>query len=780
MRIGNPFRRNRSAAAIGELAVAAQGAGGDTSGWRAATEAKGWRGTLFGRIRIATQLYVSIGVAVLLTLLASLVAWFSFNSIGDAQGQVNEGSVPELASAFGIAQYGQTLVAAAPNLTVAQSREELLRVSAEIDVAYTAFEDQVTALEDQAGVDPNRIQTIRNYANTLLSNIEAISTQTDDTFELADRRTYLQARLTTLGGELDSVLVPAIDDQYFFTQTGYRDLEQPQAQRLEHFSEGQVERYRRLVEIQSDAKIAIEELTSAFTLSELRLTDSFRDQFKAAAGRIDGNVNTLTGTAIHDELQPILSELSDLGLATNGIFDVVHGQLRIADIQRRLLESNRALSIELLAEVDALVSTSQAGTVEATAASEQAIRTGRILLVVIGVLSIGAALLIIWLFIGRILLRRLGVLSNRMQSMAEGDLESGVDIGGQDEIAVMASALEVFRRHALEVQRLNLVEQLAGELKDKNDELESVLGELQQAQGQIVLREKLAALGELTAGVAHEIRNPLNFMNNFSEASQELVDELKEIFEDEKLDLDEERKSYMDEVVGDLHDNLGRIKSHGDRANRIVHDMLQIGRDTGEWESIDMNILVNQQYRLAYHSQRATDADFNLTAEEDYDPDIGTVEVVPQELGRVFLNMVANSCYATDMRRKALREAGGEEADSYEPRLWLKTRREEEWIRVTVRDNGVGMPEDVANKIFNPFFTTKPAEKGTGLGLAISNDIVRRHGGSISVDTKPNEYTEMTILVPLVPAKNAAEAEGAQTDGEPEMTEPIEAAEAGD
>ena len=389
-------------------------------------------------------------------------------------------------------------------------------------------------------------------------------------------------------------------------------------------------------------------------------------------------------------------------------------------------------------------------------------------------------MLIIWLYIGRILLRRLGVLSNWMQSMAEGDLESGVDIGGQDEIAVMASALEVFRRHALEVQRLNLVEQLAGELKDKNDELEGVLGELQQAQGQIVLREKLAALGELTAGVAHEIRNPLNFMNNFSEASQELVDELKEIFGDEKLNFDEERKSYMDEVVGDLYDNLGRIKSHGDRANQIVNDMLQIGRDSGEWENIDMNILVNQQYRLAYHSHRATDADFNLTAEEDYDPDIGTIEVIPRELGCVFLNMVANSCYATDLRKKSLREAGGGEADSYEPRLWLKTRREDEWIRVTVRDNGVGMPEDVANKIFNPFFTTKPAEKGTGLGLAISNDIVRRHGGWISVDTKPNEYTEMTILVPLVPAKNASEAEGAQVDGEPETAEPIEAAEAGD
>ena len=746
--------------------MATEGADVDASEWHAPRGGMGLRGTLLGRIRIGTQLYGSIAVVVTLTLLASLVAWFSFNSIGAAQGRVNEGSVPELASAFGIAQYGQTLVAAAPSLTVAQSREDLLRVTAEIDTAYNAFEDQVTALEAQEGVDPNRIQSIRIYANTLLSNIEAISTQTDDTFELSDRRAYLQTRLGTLGVELDAVLVPEIDDQYFFTQTGYRGVDQPQVQRLEHFSEGQVERYRRLVEIQSDAKIATEELASALTLADVRLVDSLRDQFAAATGRIDRNVDTLVGTSIHEQLQPILVELSELGLGTNGIFDVVHGQLRIADTQAQLLESNRALSIELLSEVDGLVSISQAGTVEATEASAQAIRTGRILLVVIGALSIAGALLIIWLFIGRILLRRLSVLSNRMQSMAEGDLESGVDIGGQDEIAVMASALEVFRRHALEVQRLNLVEQLAGELKDKNDQLEGVLGELRQAQGQIVLREKLAALGELTAGVAHEIRNPLNFMNNFSEASQELVDELREILEDEKVQLNEEKKTYVDEVVGDLHANLGRIKSHGDRANRIVHDMLQIGRDSGEWEAIDMNILVNQQYRLAYHSHRATDADFNLTAEEDYDPNIGTIEVIPQELGRVFLNMVANSCYATDMRRKALRESGSEEAEPYYPKLSLKTRREDEYIRVTVRDNGIGMPEEVVNKIFNPFFTTKPPEKGTGLGLAISNDIVRRHGGSISVDTVVNEYTEMTILVPLVPAKNTPvpEANGAEPE----------------
>ncbi len=724
---------------------------------RQVTLVRGIWGRMLGRVRIATQLYISIGGAVMLTLLASLVAWFSFNSIGEAQVQVNEGSVPELASAFGIAQYGQTLVTAAPSLTVAENRAEFRRVIEEIDVAYDAFEGEMVALEAQPGVDPEQIRVIREYANTLLSNIDSIAIQTNGTFELNDRRGAQQSRLSTFGLQLDGVLVPEIDNQFFFIMTGYHGNAQPQVQRLEHFSEEQVERYRRLVEIQSDAKIGSEQLASAFTATDPRLVDSLRDEFAAATSRIDRNMTTLQGTEIHAKAQPILGELSELGLGETGIYNVVLSSLQIAEAQRRLLESNRALSINLLAEVDVLVMESQAGTVDATAASAQAIRTGRILLVAITALSVIGALLVIWLFIGRVLLRRLNMLSNRMRSMADGDLESTVDIGGQDEVAVMASALEVFRRHALEVQRLNLVEQLASELQDKNEELEDVLGKLQQVQGQIVLREKLAALGELTAGVAHEIRNPLNFMNNFSEASRELIDELKEVITDDKFQLPDDQRSYVDEIVRDLQENLGRIKSHGDRANRIVHDMLQIGRDTGAWENVDMNILVDQQYRLAYHSQRATDSEFNVTMEGDYDPNIGTVEVIPQELGRVFLNMVANACYATHLRRKNLEAES--QGNGYTPTLWLKTRREDDKVRVTIRDNGVGMPDEVKDRIFNPFFTTKPPEKGTGLGLAISNDIVRRHGGAIYVDTKVNEYTEMTIDIPLDSAKSATREE---------------------
>jgi len=246
----------------------------------------------------------------------------------------------------------------------------------------------------------------------------------------------------------------------------------------------------------------------------------------------------------------------------------------------------------------------------------------------------------------------------------------------------------------------------------------------------------------------------LNFVKNFSEVSEELIDELKEALEDIKEQIPEDDRSYIDEITGDLTGNLKRIQSHGERANRIVHDMLQMGRGSGDLQPTDINGLLDEYARLAYHSARASDSEFQLDILRDLDPDMGDVDVIPQDLGRVFLNMVGNACYATDEKRKA------GEADGYEPTISLKTRRGEENIEIRIRDNGNGMPPHVVEKIFNPFFTTKPTGEGTGLGLAMSSDIVREHGGHIQVETEPGEFTEMIIELPLEPPLKQAE-EGA-------------------
>ncbi len=705
------------------------------------------------RSRISTQLYLTIGGAVVLTISASLVGWFLLNRVGEVQQVVNEGSVPELAAAFGVAQYTNALVAAAPRLASAASPEDFRDVMIDISESHAAFEEQLAVLE---GMEGGRapFERIQAHSDTLISNIIALRDEVAASFELLQRREDLRLELEQLRVRLDNIMAPAIDDQLFYTMTGYRELGSPPESRSEHFSENEFGRYRYLAELQADATLSTQLLASAFTLTEASLVEPLRERFEAVASRIERNLSDLETTPLHDELAPVFARLIELGLGEASGFNLLVQELRLSERQFELLGGNQAIAIELVAEVDGLVSTVQRNTEDATMASEDAILTGRNVLLTISAVSVGSALLIAWLFVGRVLLFRLEQLSRWMRRMASGDLETTVDIGGKDEVADMAAALEVFRRHAIEVQRLNLVEKLADELKGKNEQLESVLEDLRNAQDQIVMREKLAALGELTAGVAHEIKNPLNFVKNFSEVSEELIDELKEALEDIEEQIPEDDRSYIDEITGDLTGNLKRIQSHGERANRIVHDMLQMGRGSGDLQPTDINGLLDEYARLAYHSARASDSEFQLDILRELDPDMGDVDVIPQDLGRVFLNMVGNACYATDEKRKA------GEADGYEPTISLKTRRGEKNIEIRIRDNGNGMPPHVVEKIFNPFFTTKPAGEGTGLGLAMSSDIVREHGGHIQVETEPGEFTEMIIELPLEPPLKQAE-EGA-------------------
>ena len=706
--------------------------------------------------RISTKLYMGIGGAVVMTLAASLVGWFSFNRVGDVQRRVNEGSVPELAAAFGIAQYGGILANAAPSLAAASTSLELFQEGERVDQTVLTFEEQMAVLE-QSDSDDASVEQIRQSADMLTSNIEEIRSEVSARLQITDQRTAQQGELVGLRNQVSSVLIPAIDDQLFYTLTGYSDLDAPPVPRSEHFSEGEVFRYRRLAELEADANIASDLLATAFTLSDKTLLEPLRERFEAAASRIDRNLAALAGTQFHTDAAPIFSRLRELGLGRDNSFDLAASEFEIVEHNQDLLAQNSELSLTLVTEVDSLVRASQEGVEEATTASEQAIGTARTLLLAISGVSVVAALLIIWLFVGKVLLRRIALLSDWMRRMAGGDLEVIVPISGRDEVADMAATLEVFRRHALEVQRLNLVEQLADELQGKNEQLEGVLTELHRAQDQIVTREKLAALGELTAGVAHEIKNPLNFVKNFAEASEELIVELKEVLNDAGNDLSEENRSYINEIAGDLTANVDRIRSHGERADRIVRDMLMMGRDSGEWQLTDINGLIEQHAQLSFHSVRALDPDFQLDIQQDLGPDVGELNVIAQDLGRVFLNMVTNAGHATRERHRSEIASGNE---AFQPTIWLKSMRADEHIEVRIRDNGTGMPPEVIEKIFNPFFTTKPTDQGTGLGLSISSDIIRRHGGNIQVESEPGEFTEMIVTLPLEAPPEAAESDG--------------------
>ena len=338
-----------------------------------------------------------------------------------------------------------------------------------------------------------------------------------------------------------------------------------------------------------------------------------------------------------------------------------------------------------------------------------------------------------------------------IRRMGAGDLAHTVRPRGNDEITEIAFDLEVLRHRSVRSQQLDLVQQLSEDLQGKNEELEDILQQLHHTQNQMISRQKLVELGELAAGVAHEISNPLHFIRNFSQTSEQLMDELKGTLDETGGTISEDQRDLMDEITVDLKENMARMREHSDRANRIVQEMLAMGRNTsGAFRDTNINQLVRDNTALAYQATRANDTEFNLEIVEELDPDAGLIKAIPGDLGRVFLNIVSNACYA--INEKIEQTPNDPE---YRPALWISTKRTADAIEIQIRDNGNGIPQEVMNQIFNPFFTTKPPNQGTGLGLSLCSDIVRQHGGSITPESEPGQYTAMLVSIPTTTTDQA-------------------------
>jgi signal transduction histidine kinase len=304
-----------------------------------------------------------------------------------------------------------------------------------------------------------------------------------------------------------------------------------------------------------------------------------------------------------------------------------------------------------------------------------------------------------------------------------------------DEIQLLKSLAEAFSIAYARYEDFSQME----EAKNKVD---STLFELKQTQKQLIQSEKMASLGELTAGIAHEIQNPLNFVNNFSEVSRELVDEMEEALKANHADEAMNLANYIKE-------NLQKIFDHGKRADAIVKGMLQHSRaSAGKKEPTDINALADEYLRLSYHGLRAKDKSFNADFNTEFDESIAKIEVIPQDIGRVLLNLYNNAFYAVNEKKKTLTLKG----ENYEPKVWVTTKRLSTssgpgGLEITVRDNGNGIPQKALDKIFQPFFTTKPTGQGTGLGLSLSYDIIKAHGGELKVETKEGEFTKLMIYL---------------------------------
>ena len=427
----------------------------------------------------------------------------------------------------------------------------------------------------------------------------------------------------------------------------------------------------------------------------------------------------------------------------HGVFAVRGQQLALLGNIAELAPAFDAAGVTLDVAVSDLLVASRSHSSEVLGSAVSSFDRGRLLLTVISVVSVIAATLAAWLWVGNGMVRRLSRLSERMRGMADGDLETPVPEVGQDEIGELADALEVFRQQALEVQRLNLVEQLYGELREAN-------AELKRMQARLVAQEKLAALGELVSGVAHEISNPLNFVNNFSEGSLQLYQELSGMLESYRHQMSDDDTALMDDINGELTDSLNRVLSNGGRALAIVERMRGLGVVGGEPALTDLNSVLRRVAQLGCDSFGPESEAFPVQLVFELDPAVGGVPLVEGDFSEAVLSLVSNACYAMWLK---LEDSG----NSYQPVLSVSSHKVDDMVEVRVLDNGPGIADDVVDRIFNPFFSTREGILGAGLGLPIAADVARRLGGDLLVDTV---YAEFTIRLPVAGAVvlEAAEA----------------------
>ena len=689
-----------------------------------------------GRFGIGSQVVVGLGGGVVLTVCASFLALGLMTILGNRQEEIADGHMPALVAAFAVARSTSDLVQASPQLVTADTPEALEAVWQTVASMEEALGQQVAAITDEEGVSGGAVPTLR----LLLTRTEQIRTSVDRRLEHGARLAELDDEIEAVDLSITNFLEGELDDQEFFIDTGLRELTDQPASRGERTAQAELDRHRTLMDLRVAQRAVVTVMFQAMSEERAALLDANLERFNTAFSQMEVGLDEVP-PALAGQLRPRVNALRALyDGSSDGVLTTRRMWLEEVARSQELLVENRRTSSELVDQVNEAVGNAESAARTAASDSSALLRLGWWLILAVNVLGVVAAVVVGWKFFGERLLARVQHLSNAMRRMTQGDLRVKVEITGDDEVADMASDLEVFRKHALEVQRLNLVEKLASEVQAKNEALEETLENLRRTQKQIAKQEKLASLGALTAGIAHEIRNPLNFVNNFAALSKELIDELREELDDDgNGEIDRE---YLEEILGDLKLNVTKVREHGGRANRIVEGMLAHSREeAGQAEDVDVNQVLDEYAKLAYHGLRASDPMFNVTIDREFDEEAGAVHAIARDLSRVFLNVITNACQATEIRRKE-----GEEG--YSPTVVLRTKGEEKRVLVSIRDNGTGIPEEVLKKIFDPFFTTKSGTKGTGLGLSISHEIIEEHGGSLQVESKEGEFTEFTVTVP--------------------------------
>ena len=728
------------------------------------------------RVGVGARLYVLLFGAVVLMGGATVLAYFTFNETLQHEIRLAEYSMPNLINSVDVARKSAVVVNGAFRLVSASSKEEHTAVVEATAREIASLENTILELEARSAFG--------EQTRLIRSNLEELGKHLDVIKQSSARRLDIDQALNVFIDELgettrsvERLLVQAIDDQAFYLVSGLRQLDDKVHPIKKRASEDELTAYRNLITVNQSANLAVLLLDEVLVLADRQFLTPLEERFQSAVRNFIQAYAKLPDSMQNDLLEENLTRLDEIGEGPEGVIKLRKEALLRLEQEQETLAQARTTSESLVSEVNNLVAQINEEAIQSSEASRAAAQTGIFLLILLNVFGTIGAFALGSFFVRRYLVRRLTGLASAMREMASGDLEVPVQVEGthivkpmkgsakyltrnikyliwNDEVTDMARALEVFRRYAHEVQRLNLVEKLAEELDAKNENLEQALENLKAAQEQVIAEQKLSSLGQLTAGVAHEIKNPLNFVSNFANVSIEMADEIDDLMKkQDDLDLEEIRS-----ILDDLRTSLGKIKEHGKRADNIVRSMLEHSRSKeGEWRKTNLNALLKQYVELSYHALRAEDNSFNAEMKEDLDPNMEEIVVVPQDICRVFLNLVNNAFQAMNEKQKQV-------GSDYLPELSISSRQLEDRVEFCIRDNGPGISDDMRDKIFEPFVTTKEPGKGTGLGLSLTTDILLRHAGSIHVDTEVGHYTEMRILLPLEPPAEALSSTENETE----------------
>ena len=832
---------------------------------------------------VGTRLLIVIfGIGAVSALVAG-AAIYAFVEVGQSLTLIDRRIDPILAS-LEVSRSVERIVTAASALSAATTEQRRDHLFAKLSDQSAKLQSFLNELRD-GGISQDQLAPIEGNAVQLDANLTALDADVRLRLQLIGRIKDLLQGVFDTNQETQRLLGPTLlvyDSQLDHLAKlliGVGQMPDPRAEDLHPLIAGLLAA-RPVQKVQQQASDAADTLAQASVSEQKQRLLILAFQLRRTIAELEKG-----SQALDPKLQPLfLAQVDKLKTLVDGPSSIP--QLRQRELEliadaNRLLAENDTLSTQLIDAAEQLVEATKREVRGSTASALRVQRLSTEAISVLLALGFVGSVLIVWLYVGRNIVRRLNRLSGAMFAIAGGGRDTAVPVTGSDEIAAMGRAVEVFRQNAVErdallAERAEAAERLEHQVEERTAELgqqqavlrvtfdnmgdgvvrfdeemrltawnrnfveildlpdwflaeprsytdfvhylaergefgpvdpeaethrftentgrqwtaertrpdgrvlevrhnpvpgggfvliysditerkrseaeihaardaaEAAYRDLKAAQASLVQAEKMASLGQLTAGIAHEIKNPLNFVNNFAGLSVELLDELKETVAPAIEALGKDKRAEADEVVAMLTGNLEKIAEHGRRADGIVRSMLEHSRGAGgERREVNLNGLVEEALNLAYHGARAQDASFNITLERDLDPAIAPIELAPQDITRVCLNLVGNGFYAATKRQ---RDGVGPDC---RPVLKVATHDLGEAVEIRVRDNGTGIPTELRDKLFQPFFTTKPTGEGTGLGLSISWDIVtQQHGGTIAVDSQVGEFTEFTIRLP--------------------------------